>query len=496
MSSYGAEQPWTPFLGGTLAGPPGEQEMTTAVSPPAGCRRLTEVRVAVVGGGLAGLYAAWLLQQQGLAVTLFEASNRLGGRVLSSRDFIPGKVVEAGAELIGMNHPTWQALAKRFGLTLTKITGDPDGRIRFGHHELSAKQLADLAVDRRAVQYAIGQDALVVNQVEPWLSPRAAALDATTVRDALDKIFQTVSLRNKDITRQYLDLVIGNDTNAPPERLSYLGLLSKVSSGRMGTDMLGYWECTETHRCAGGSQQLVSKLAQPLGTSVRLNWPVSILELRQEGVRVMSCRAGGAYMQDFDYVILAAPPKCWPQIDAPVPFPRCSYTMADGPAVKFLTRFDKQFSTFAPSARWDQLGQTWESTESQHGGKGFGLTVYSGGSFILSEPEYAARLNVLYPGYRAHVNKEWLVDWANTMWIGTGYSTPAPGQVTTVGQQLSLPFQKRLYFAGEHACVPFHGYMEGALQSGARAAGSITSAVCTLDDRARVAEALPVRAGA
>jgi hypothetical protein len=181
MSNYGAEQPWTPFLGGTLAGPPGEQEMTAAVSPPARCRRLTEVPVAVVGGGLAGLYVAWLLQQQGLAVTLFEASNHLGGRVLSSRDFIPGKVVEAGAELIGMNHPTWQALAKRFGLTLTKITGDPDGRIRFGHHELSAKQLADLAVDRRAVQYAIGQDALVVNQVEPWLSPRAAALDATTL---------------------------------------------------------------------------------------------------------------------------------------------------------------------------------------------------------------------------------------------------------------------------------------------------------------------------
>jgi len=241
----------------------------------------------------------------------------------------------------------------------------------------------------------------------------------------------------------------------------------------MGTDMMGYWDCTETHHCVGGSEQLVVKLAQPLSKNIHLNWPVSTLAIRPNDVRMTSCRAAGTYMQDFDYVILAAPPKCWPQIESSIPFPRCAYTMADGPAVKFFSRFNTVFSELARNARWDQLGQVWETrfwdaAKGQQEDKGFGLTVYSGGTFIRSEAEYMVLMDNLYPGYKEHVTKRLRVDWANMMWIGTGYSTPAPGQVTTVGQKLSLPFQKRLYFAGEHTCVPFHGYMEGALQSGAR----------------------------
>ncbi len=134
--------------------------------------------------------------------------------MLSSTDFVPGKIVEAGAELIGTNHPTWQSLAKGFGLELEKVTGDPNGRIRFGRHELSKKELADLRKDRLTVLHAIGRDASVIDQVEPWRSPGAAALDQMNVSDALNEILRRVKLESK-FTRQYLDLIIGNDTNAP-----------------------------------------------------------------------------------------------------------------------------------------------------------------------------------------------------------------------------------------------------------------------------------------
>jgi monoamine oxidase len=60
-----------------------------------------------------------------------------------------------------------------------------------------------------------------------------------------------------------------------------------------------------------------------------------------------------------------------------------------------------------------------------------------------------------------------------TAWTLTGYSCPAPGDVLRTGPLLAAPFEKRLYFAGEHTCLPFFGYMEGALQSGARAANAI-----------------------
>ncbi|RPH40006.1 MAG: FAD-dependent oxidoreductase, partial [Burkholderiales bacterium] len=45
----------------------------------------TPLRIAIVGGGLAGLLAAVLLQQQGVRdVVLFEARDRIGGRILTA----------------------------------------------------------------------------------------------------------------------------------------------------------------------------------------------------------------------------------------------------------------------------------------------------------------------------------------------------------------------------------------------------------------------------
>jgi monoamine oxidase len=47
------------------------------------------------------------------------------------------------------------------------------------------------------------------------------------------------------------------------------------------------------------------------------------------------------------------------------------------------------------------------------------------------------------------------------------------GQVTTVYPRLLEGFRDRLFFAGEHTHLPFHGYMEGALQSGVRVAKQV-----------------------
>jgi monoamine oxidase len=57
------------------------------------------------------------------------------------------------------------------------------------------------------------------------------------------------------------------------------------------------------------------------------------------------------------------------------------------------------------------------------------------------------------------------MDWPSDPWTQTGYSFPAPGQVTTVGPILRQGLG-RLHFAGEHTCFAFVGYMEGALNSG------------------------------
>src|SRR5882724_11393745 len=82
--------------------------MTTPV--PASSRE--KLRVAVVGGGFAGLAAAIALKNLQFSVTLFEPRDKFGGRVESTSTFIKNRILEKGAELIGSNHSLWLFLAQ------------------------------------------------------------------------------------------------------------------------------------------------------------------------------------------------------------------------------------------------------------------------------------------------------------------------------------------------------------------------------------------------
>jgi monoamine oxidase len=68
-------------------------------------------------------------------------------------------------------------------------------------------------------------------------------------------------------------------------------------------------------------------------------------------------------------------------------------------------------------------------------------------------------------------------DWPNTPFVKTGYSVPAVGEASRVFAAQRVPHAGRLHFAGEHTSSGFFGYMEGALQSGARAARDVVNAV-------------------
>ena len=78
-------------------------------------------RIAIVGGGIAGLNAALTLHDAGYASTVYEASNRVGGRMHSDTTSWNGQVSEHCGELIDTGHKTIQGLAKRFGFGLTDL---------------------------------------------------------------------------------------------------------------------------------------------------------------------------------------------------------------------------------------------------------------------------------------------------------------------------------------------------------------------------------------
>jgi monoamine oxidase len=442
--------------------------------------RLRDLQIVIAGAGLAGLAAAWYLHECGVAAAVFEATERLGGRVRTDRDFIAGKTVEAGAELIGANHPMWVTLASMFGLQLVEISKDSDYgnaglgvRLRIGDHDLTPEEKKQVHDELEPVLDAIGADAANIDPVNPWLSVGAGAFDAMSVSARLDQLLPPAC----SFSRAFLEFVLGNDNCAPTLRQSYLGLLALVSAGRVGDDaegLRGYWDYTETHRCGGGNDQLGNALAGQLGEGVRLCDAITAIDVAADRVNFTSVSGQGCG----DYLILTAPPTVWPQITSYLSWDPAQRSMSHGPAVKYLNSFDSQFwvdSGLAPSALWDQLGSVWESTDRQPTQPPFGLSVYSGGTFVSNEAGYRSGLSQIFPGYAPTAER--FVDWPNTDGVMTGYSVPSPGQVTTVGQALAEP-HGRLYFAGEQSFVGFFGYMEGALQSGMRAARDIIAAEC------------------
>jgi oxygen-dependent protoporphyrinogen oxidase len=70
--------------------------------------------VAVVGGGITGLAAAYELSRSGARVVVFEASDRLGGKILTTE--FAGRPVDAGADAFLARHPAAVELCRELGL--------------------------------------------------------------------------------------------------------------------------------------------------------------------------------------------------------------------------------------------------------------------------------------------------------------------------------------------------------------------------------------------
>src|SRR3954454_4438161 len=88
-----------------------------------------QLDVAVIGAGLAGLRAATDLVAGGRDVVVFEARDRVGGRVWSHR-FANGQWCERGAEFIDANHTEVLGLIRSLGLSLLDATKGRDDATR------------------------------------------------------------------------------------------------------------------------------------------------------------------------------------------------------------------------------------------------------------------------------------------------------------------------------------------------------------------------------
>ena len=391
------------------------------------------MRVAVAGAGLAGLSAADELRRAGAEVTVFEARERVGGRVWSRR-LDNGAVVEMGAEYILPGNTAVRELAARFGLGLW------DKGMAYGRRE-----------PRGGAATSHEQMAAAVPEIERALADVPAGVSAQEFLDGLDI---GVGVREALLARVEI-------SSASPA--------TEVAA----RDLAGIAHVDEEPApgVAGGNQGLALGLSAELVDAVRLSSPVERIEWSSSGVRV---RAAGAEL-DADACVVAVPASVLGRIHfeplLPEGHARAFASVRYGHAAKLFVPLS---APAPPTAVMSVPERYWTWTARGEGGEVQPVVSAFAGSAPALErlavstgaERWLASLTRLRGELALDTAGALLSTWADDPWVRAAYSTSPPPELAALAAEPLGP----LAFAGEHLGGVHAALMEGAIRSGTSAA--------------------------
>jgi monoamine oxidase len=439
-----------------------------------------EVDVAVVGAGMAGLAAATELQRRGASFVVLEARDRVGGR-LQSVELQPGLFIDVGGQWVGPTQDRLYALARQHGASIfpTWTAGENvvemDGRLtryrgtipRLRPHVLADVQQAIMRIDRMAAKVPL--DA-------PWTAPKAEQWDSQTTWSWMRRNMATRG------GRALLEIGVKAVWAAMPGDVSFLHFLFYVGSAGKMDLLLDTEGGAQQDRFVEGTGSLAARVAEPLGDRVILSAPVRRIEWNGDGARL---HADGVEVRA-RRVIVAVPPtlagRLW--YDPPLPGYRDQLTqrVPMGAVIKCFAVYDEPFwrsEGLSGSAVSSQGPLTLTVDNSPPAGRpgilvGFleGRAARELGRVGEAQRREAVLANLARMfGPRAARPDLYLdKNWADEEWSRGCYEgyTP-PGVLTAFGPALREPIGP-LHWAGTETATRWNGYIDGALQSGERAA--------------------------
>jgi monoamine oxidase len=232
--------------------------------------------IAVVGAGLAGLYAARLLSAAGLDVIVLEAHQRVGGRTLTEA-LDGGAFVDHGGQWISPGQDRIRKLASTLAISLFPSWGD--GLMvnwRAGGRTIAPGPLLEKdGAAQEALARAAGSLARMAQEIDvaaPWKGPHAAAWDRVTLHDWLSR-----NVANAVAERVLSNAIEGVfSRNAVPTSL--LAALFWIRSGDPLVPFLATEDPGPELRVVGGAQQICRRMAKALGARVILGAAVREIE--------------------------------------------------------------------------------------------------------------------------------------------------------------------------------------------------------------------------
>jgi len=447
----------------------------------------TQPSIAIIGAGIAGLHAAYMLQQAGYKADVYEASGRVGGRIFS----VPGVMgeglwTEMGGEFIDTDHTDMMNLVKHFNLPAIDRKSPSELALKEYSYYFN-KTHYELKDVMNALGPVIPQLKKDIASVSPDLSyiKHSAAdieMDNMTIMQYIEKLGITGWLKSFIYNGYTAEYGMEADEQSA---LNFLGLISFDDNG-----FRPYGNSDERFSVAGGNEKICRALAESLKTDIHKGYTLTAVKQNNINRYVLTFNKDGNRPEDItaDIIILTLPFSVLQDVDIKIPLPgwkqKAIKELGYGTNSKIFAGVKERVwrkQGYAGYTFTDNgLMNGYDSTQMQNNNQGAGVfTIAPGGKqgmqvgtgdVKLMQQNALEQLDEIYPGTKQQFNgKLQYWNWPNYPFAKCSYMSLKAGQYTTLSGTQFQPVDN-MYFAGEHCSIASQGFMNGGAETGRMAA--------------------------